>query len=221
MPSLARSRLSLARRMKRRADCPTCHEAVRMPGGGSTDYERGILPNPQLEQQVDHYSRCREPLRSSLVRLDVLDGGGGDDGNVLPPSSKGRDASGAVDDSAEPAPGGSAGDPPPRPRPKRRPTHRYHGLSRKKLAALCRADGLDAKGDEATLRRRHADFVTRYNAECDATRPRSAAAVARDVQGRERAIQVRGWDAKRWRRRRRRRRRGRGDSGHRWGCRRL
>ena len=57
--------------MKRRADCPQCHAAVRMPG--STDHERGIVPDRQLEQRVDAYARVRDRLRESLVRLDVLE----------------------------------------------------------------------------------------------------------------------------------------------------
>ncbi|KAL3798235.1 hypothetical protein ACHAW5_008316 [Stephanodiscus triporus] len=57
--------------MKRKADCPHCHAAVRMPG--STDYERGIVPDKQLEQRVDAYKRCRDRLRERLVRLDVLE----------------------------------------------------------------------------------------------------------------------------------------------------
>lgn len=59
------------RSMKRKADCPQCHAAVRMPG--STDYERGIVPDKQLEQRVDVYERCRDRLRERLVRLDVLE----------------------------------------------------------------------------------------------------------------------------------------------------
>ena len=60
--------------MKRKADCPSCHEAVKLPG--SSDYEKGILPNKSLEQQVDVYKRCRGELRASLVRLDILEKGG-------------------------------------------------------------------------------------------------------------------------------------------------
>jgi hypothetical protein len=40
---------------------------------GSTDYERGILPDKQLEERVDAYVRCRDGMRDSLVRLDVLE----------------------------------------------------------------------------------------------------------------------------------------------------
>jgi len=57
--------------MKRKANCPSCHTPVRMPG--SSDYEKGIIPNKQLEQQVDAYGRCRGVMRESLVRLDVLE----------------------------------------------------------------------------------------------------------------------------------------------------
>mmetsp|Transcript_24518 Transcript_24518/g.52819 ORF Transcript_24518/g.52819 Transcript_24518/m.52819 type:complete len:491 (+) Transcript_24518:24-1496(+) len=57
--------------MKRKADCPQCHGPVKV--SGSHDYEKGILPNKQLEQQVDIYKLCRDPLREQLVRLDVLE----------------------------------------------------------------------------------------------------------------------------------------------------
>lgn len=57
--------------MMRKADCPQCHASVRMPG--STDYERGILPDKRLEERVDAYTRCRDKLRNSLVRLDLLE----------------------------------------------------------------------------------------------------------------------------------------------------
>ena len=57
--------------MKRKAECPLCNKPVQMPG--SSDYEKGILANKSLEQQVDTYKICRERLRDSLVRLDVLE----------------------------------------------------------------------------------------------------------------------------------------------------
>ena len=57
--------------MKRKAECPQCNEPVKMPG--SSDYEKGILANKSLEQQVDTYKVCRKELRDSLVRLDVLE----------------------------------------------------------------------------------------------------------------------------------------------------
>ena len=56
--------------MKRKAECPQCHEAVAMPG--SSDYERGIIANKGLEAIVDNFKQCRDPMRESLVELDVL-----------------------------------------------------------------------------------------------------------------------------------------------------
>lgn len=53
--------------MKRKADCPQCQTTIRIP------YEKEIIPNRQLEQQIDVYRECRDPMRASLVRLDVLE----------------------------------------------------------------------------------------------------------------------------------------------------
>ena len=53
--------------MKRKADCPQCQTTIRIP------YEKEIIPNRQLEQQIDVYRKCRDPMRASLVRLDVLE----------------------------------------------------------------------------------------------------------------------------------------------------
>ena len=39
---------------------------------GSSNYEKVILPNKPLEQQVDVYKQYRNQLRESVVRLDVL-----------------------------------------------------------------------------------------------------------------------------------------------------
>ena len=40
---------------------------------GLNDYEKAIIPNKQLENQLDIYKKVRSDLRSSLVRLDVLE----------------------------------------------------------------------------------------------------------------------------------------------------
>lgn len=53
--------------MKRKADCPQCQTTIRIP------YEKEIIPNRQLEQQIDVYRKCKDPMRASLVRLDVLE----------------------------------------------------------------------------------------------------------------------------------------------------
>ena len=53
--------------MKRKVDCPQCQTTIRIP------YEKEIIPNRQLEQQIDVYRKCRDPMRASLVRLDVLE----------------------------------------------------------------------------------------------------------------------------------------------------
>ena len=65
--------------MKRKADCPICNVEVKLPGSTSSNssgYEKAIIPNKHLSQQVNLYKSCggiRDEIRSSLVRLDVLE----------------------------------------------------------------------------------------------------------------------------------------------------
>ena len=60
--------------MKRKADCPICNVEVKLPGTTS-GYEKAIIPNKHLSQQINLYKSCgiRDEIRSSLVRLDILD----------------------------------------------------------------------------------------------------------------------------------------------------
>jgi len=60
--------------MKRKADCPICNVEVKLPGSTS-GYEKAIIPNKHLSQQVNLYKSCgvRDEIRSSLVRLDILE----------------------------------------------------------------------------------------------------------------------------------------------------
>jgi len=59
--------------MKRKADCPICNVEVKLPG--TSGYEKAIIPNKHLSQQVNLYKSCgiRDEIRSSLVRLDILE----------------------------------------------------------------------------------------------------------------------------------------------------
>ena len=65
--------------MKRKADCPICNVEVKLPGSTSSNssgYEKAIIPNKHLSQQVNLYKSCggiRDEIRSSLVRLDILE----------------------------------------------------------------------------------------------------------------------------------------------------
>ena len=56
--------------MKRKTECPQCNKPVSIPN--SSDYQKAIIPNKYLEQQVIIYKKTREPLRGELVALDVL-----------------------------------------------------------------------------------------------------------------------------------------------------
>jgi len=63
--------------MKRKADCPICNVEVKLPGtsSNSSGYEKAIIPNKHLSQQINLYKSCgiRDEIRSSLVRLDILE----------------------------------------------------------------------------------------------------------------------------------------------------
>eukprot|EP00804_Cyclotella_cryptica_P023394 CCRYP_000532-RB/>CCRYP_000532-RB protein AED:0.40 eAED:0.40 QI:148/1/1/1/0.5/0.33/3/975/338 len=49
----------------------------------------------------------------------------------------------------------------------------YHGLKRKRLVELCNREGLPSHGTDEDLKRRHSDYITLYNSECDSDHPRS------------------------------------------------
>jgi hypothetical protein len=52
----------------------------------------------------------------------------------------------------------------------------YNGKTKKQLVELCKETGISTIGianDENALKKRHFDFITSYNAECDSLRPRS------------------------------------------------
>jgi len=49
---------------------------VKLPGStSSSGYEKAIIPNKHLSQQINLYKSCgiRDEIRSSLVRLDILE----------------------------------------------------------------------------------------------------------------------------------------------------
>lgn len=49
----------------------------------------------------------------------------------------------------------------------------YKGKNKRQLVELCNSTGLSTAGTEAELQKRHADYITLYNSECDSLRPRS------------------------------------------------
>lgn len=61
----------------------------------------------------------------------------------------------------------------------------YHGMKKKKLVALCAQEKLSTQGTEQELKNRHMEFLTLYNAECDAQNPRSHAELAKLMEDRE------------------------------------
>jgi hypothetical protein len=61
----------------------------------------------------------------------------------------------------------------------------YHGLKRKKLAELCSKEGLPTDGSDEELKKRHSEFITLYNSECDAAYPRSVSELVKEIKKRE------------------------------------
>ncbi|KAL7487592.1 hypothetical protein ACHAW6_013174 [Cyclotella cf. meneghiniana] len=61
----------------------------------------------------------------------------------------------------------------------------YHGMKRKKLAELCNKEGLPSHGTDEELKRRHSDYITLYNSECDSDHPRSVAELLKEINKRE------------------------------------
>lgn len=61
----------------------------------------------------------------------------------------------------------------------------YHGLKRKKLVELCSKEGLPIDGSDEELKKRHSEFITLYNSECDAEYPRSVSELIKEIKKRE------------------------------------
>ncbi|KAL9189539.1 hypothetical protein ACHAXT_009214 [Thalassiosira profunda] len=221
--------------MKRKADCPQCKAPVKFPG--SSDYEKGILPNQPLEVQVDAYKKCRSGLRESLVNLDVLqkekelgilaqlDGDEETSGKMGGRARGGRaskrerravskDTSCASrsdeevddddddedydDDSSDSKMPASSGQAVSQPTVvvQHKATVSYHGMSKKKLVALCQKEGLETHGNEGELKKRHSDFIILHNSECDSAHPRSVQELRKVIRSRERAITREAKDVK-------------------------
>lgn len=63
----------------------------------------------------------------------------------------------------------------------------YAVISPKELKQMAASLGLATHGDRAQLEWRHKEYVLRYNADCDAIRPKSRAELAKEVEAAERA----------------------------------
>jgi hypothetical protein len=61
----------------------------------------------------------------------------------------------------------------------------YHGVKRKRLVELCSNEGLPTTGTDADLKKRHSDFITLYNSECDAEHPREVGELVKEIKRRE------------------------------------
>lgn len=61
----------------------------------------------------------------------------------------------------------------------------YHGMKRKKLTELCVKEGLPCNGSDEEMKKRHSDYITLYNSECDAAYPRSVGELVKEIKSRE------------------------------------
>ena len=61
----------------------------------------------------------------------------------------------------------------------------YHGLKRKKLVEICSKEGLPTNGTDEELKKRHSEFITLYNSECDSEHPRSVHELVKEIKKRE------------------------------------
>lgn len=66
----------------------------------------------------------------------------------------------------------------------------YHGMRRKKLVELCSREGLPCNGSDDELKKRHSEFITLYNSECDAQYPRSVSELIKEIMKRENSRKV-------------------------------
>ncbi|KAI1304278.1 E3 ubiquitin-protein ligase rad18 [Mortierella claussenii] len=75
------------------------------------------------------------------------------------------------------------------PEPKRIPKLTYSVLNDKQLRKKLQELGIPSHGDKELMRKRHAEYVTIYNANCDATRPQSPAQLMKALEVWERAYE--------------------------------
>ncbi|KAF9431647.1 E3 ubiquitin-protein ligase rad18 [Entomortierella beljakovae] len=85
----------------------------------------------------------------------------------------------------------SLGKPPPLtyPEPKRIPKLTYSVLNDKQLRKKLQEHGLNTHGDKQLMQKRHAEYVTIFNANCDATRPQTNAQLMKSMEIWERSYE--------------------------------
>ncbi|KAF9988858.1 E3 ubiquitin-protein ligase rad18 [Mortierella antarctica] len=78
----------------------------------------------------------------------------------------------------------------PLPEPKRIPKLTYSVLNEKQLRKKLQELGLPSHGDKQQMMKRHAEYVTIFNANCDATRPRPVSELMKAMDAWERAYEL-------------------------------
>ncbi|CAO3573890.1 unnamed protein product [Mortierella alpina] len=79
---------------------------------------------------------------------------------------------------------------PPLPEPKRIPKLTYSVLNDKQLRKKLQELGLPSHGDKQQMMKRHAEYVTIFNANCDASRPRPVSELMKAMDAWERAYEL-------------------------------
>ena len=165
-------RNSVQTTVKRVALCPVCRAPVP-DFAKATRQSEVFRPNKCIEEVVRQFQLVRRPLCQALDHREVEE-----DFKVLEESLVEKS------DNEENASVSKA---------RRQPLASVHygSLKRAQLRQLCAKYNLSTSGSEKELKERHMEFITLYNADCDATNPRSYAELAKEVEVRERSRQVR------------------------------
>jgi hypothetical protein len=186
----------------RRASCSLCNVVVDT---GGNDFGRCLRPNHNVDRLVMLFRLLRQPLLEQLLSLHSS-AGSGDASTLLSAVQRANEAAETV------TMGGSLIDQAadrvidglhaitlpihglempqlPSALPARAKLTRvmYKGKKKSQLVGLCRTAGLSTSGDESDLLKRHSEYITLYNSECDSLQPRSNSELLAIMNARDRA----------------------------------
>jgi hypothetical protein len=186
----------------RKASCSLCNVAVDT---GGNDFGRCLRPNHNVDRLVILFRLLRQPLLEKLLSFHSS-AESGDESTLLSAVKRASEAAETV------TMGGSSIDQAavrvidglhaitltigglempqlPSALPTRAKLTRvmYKGKKKSQLVELCRAAGLSTSGDESELLKRHSEYITLYNSECDSLRPRSNSELLAIINARDRA----------------------------------
>jgi hypothetical protein len=186
----------------RKASCSLCNVAVDT---GGNDFGRCLRPNHNVDRLVILFRHLRQPLLEELLSLHSS-AGNGDESTLLSAVQRATEAAEAVtmggssiDQAADRvidglhaitlAIGGLTMPQLPSALPTRAKLTRvmYKGKKKSQLVELCRSAGLSTSGDDSELAKRHSEYITLYNSECDSLQPRSNSELLAVMNARDRA----------------------------------